>query len=355
MSTQTICLLFGGKSGEHEVSCRSAAAVVRALDARQYHPILVGIDRGGAWYLQRQPRFVPAPFGETLEVVSEHPVVVAPGAGLLAGGERLEVDVVFPVLHGTFGEDGTIQGLLEVADLPYVGAGVMASAVAMDKEKTKELWRQANLPVVDHVTLRDTSEASLRAARERFQLPVFVKPAVGGSSVGTAKVKTEKELAPAVTEAFRYTTKVLVEPAVAAREIECAVLGNAQPVAFPPGEVIPTHEFYSYEAKYEDPQGASFQLPATLPEPLRARIMDLAVDAFQVVGAEGMARVDFFLERASDRIFVNEINTIPGFTNISMYPKMCESAGLPFARLLDRLVELALERYGRQRSLRFSR
>jgi D-alanine-D-alanine ligase len=355
MQVQTICLLFGGKSGEHEVSCRSAASVARNLDPGHYRLVLVGIDRQGVWYLQREPRFVPAPYGETLEVVDTHPVLVAPGAGLVAGGERLEVDVVFPVLHGTFGEDGTIQGLLEVADLPYVGAGVMASAVAMDKEKTKELWRQAGLPVVEHITLRDTAEAGLRAVQERFPLPVFVKPAIGGSSVGIAKVKSEKDLAPALTEAFRYASRVLVEPAIEAREVECAVLGNAQPVAFPPGEIIPSHEFYSYEAKYEDPEGASLELPAVLPETVQARIMDLAIDAFQVIGAAGMARVDFFLEKGSERIFLNEINTIPGFTNISMYPKMCESAGLPYPHLLDRLVELALERHGLRRSLSYTR
>jgi D-alanine-D-alanine ligase len=355
MQTPTICLLFGGKSGEHEVSCRSAASVARNLDPKRYRVTLVGIDHQGIWYLQREPRFVPTSYGETLEVVDSQPVFVAPGAGLLAGSERLEVDVVFPVLHGTFGEDGTIQGLLEVADLPYVGAGVMASAVAMDKEKTKELWRQAALPVVEHLALRDTAEAGLRAVLEHFPLPVFVKPAVGGSSVGISKVKSEKELAPAVTEAFRYAAKVLVEPAIEARELECAVLGNEQPVAFPPGEIIPSHEFYSYEAKYVDPQGASLQLPAILPQAVQARVMDLAVEAFQVISAAGMARVDFFFERASERIFINEINTIPGFTNISMYPKMCESAGLRYPHLLDRLVELALERHNRQRSLRYAR
>lgn len=355
MQRRAICLLFGGKSGEHEVSCRSAASVARNLDPRHYQLTLIGIDRQGSWYLQREPRFVPAPFGETLEVLADEPVLVAPGTGLVAGGERLETDVVFPVLHGSFGEDGTIQGLLEVAGLPYVGAGVMASAVAMDKEKTKELWRQASLPVVEHVALRDTADTGLRAVQERFPLPVFVKPATGGSSVGIAKVKAEKELAPALTEAFRYAAKVLVEPAIDAREVECAVLGNTQPVAFPPGEIVPSHEFYSYEAKYEDPEGAALKLPAELPEPVRNRIMDLAIDAFQVIGAAGMARVDFFLEKASQRIFINEINTLPGFTNISMYPKMCASAGLPYPLLLDRLVELALERYGQQRLLVYTR
>ena len=351
-----VCLLFGGRSGEHEVSLRSAASVSRNLDPARYRQVLIGIDKGGVWHLQARGRFRRESYGELLEIApSRHPVSVVPGRGLVAGARRIAADVVFPVLHGTFGEDGTIQGLLEIAGLPYVGAGVLSSSLAMDKDKTKEVWRQAGLPVVDSLTLRDASPASVEAVRARFALPVFVKPSAAGSSVGISKVSAPGELAPALAEALRYDAKALVEPAVDAREIECAVLGNEEPEAFPPGEVVPRHEFYSYEAKYLDPQGAELRLPAELPEATRAEVMRLAMAAFRAVEVSGLARVDFFVEKSGGRIWLNEINTLPGFTNISMYPKMCEAAGLAYPRLLDRLVELALERHRRRAVLLFSR
>jgi D-alanine-D-alanine ligase len=351
-----VCLLFGGRSGEHEVSLRSAASVSRNLDPARYRQVLIGIDQAGVWHLQARGSFRRESYGERLELVpARRPVSVVPGRGLAAGGRRISADVVFPVLHGTFGEDGTVQGLLEVAGLPYVGAGVLASSLAMDKDKTKEVWRRAGLPVVDSLTLRDASPASVEAARAAFPLPVFVKPSAAGSSVGIRKVRAPAELAPALREALRYDTKALVEPAVDAREIECAVLGNEEPRAFPPGEVVPRHEFYSYEAKYLDPQGAELRLPAELPAAVRDEVMRLAVAAFRAVEASGMARVDFFVEKSSGRIWINEINTLPGFTNISMYPKMCEVGGLAYPRLLDRLLELALERHRRRAGLLFSR
>ncbi len=352
---KNVCILFGGRSGEHEVSCRSAASVARNLDPEKYGQVLIGIDKQGKWHLQDKPRFRRAAYGEHLEVVGcGRPVAVVPGAGLTAGCEAIAADVVFPVLHGTFGEDGTVQGLLELAELPYIGSGVLGSSLAMDKEKTKEVWKQNGLPVVEFYTLRDADPFSIEDALRHFQPPLFVKPATAGSSVGITKVTSAKQLQTAVQEALRFDRKVLVEPAVEAREIECAVLGNEDAEAFVPGEVIPNHEFYSYEAKYLDPEGADLQLPADIPETLSSEVRRLAVAAFKAVECTGMARVDFFLEKESNRILLNEINTIPGFTNISMYPKMCEASGLRYSQLLDRLIELALSRHDRRQGLRYS-
>ena len=353
MGQRTICILYGGRSGEHEVSCRSAASVSRNLDPKKFRQVLIGIDKTGRWHLQRSPRFERADYGERLEVLPEtQTVAVIPGQGLGCPSEILEVDVVFPVLHGTFGEDGTVQGLLEMADLPYVGAGVLGSSLAMDKQKTKEIWKQTGLPVVDFMILRDGSAEQAAAALKRFPLPVFVKPVTAGSSVGVTKVHGRDQLRPAIAEALRYDEKVMVEPAIQGREIECAVLGNESAEAFEPGEILPAHEFYSYDAKYVDPEGAQLQLPADLPEAVSRQIRRLAVTAFQAVECSGMARVDFFLERGSERILLNEINTIPGFTNISMYPKLCEASGVPYPGLLERLIELAVERHRRRTSLR---
>jgi D-alanine-D-alanine ligase len=355
MGQRTICILYGGRSGEHEVSCRSAASVSRNLDAEKYRQVLIGIDKAGLWHLQQEPRFERADYGERLVVLAEsEAAAVIPGRGLGTSSGILEVDVVFPVLHGTFGEDGTVQGLLEMADLPYVGAGVLGSSLAMDKQKTKEIWKQTGLPVVEFVVVRDDSPESIAAVAQRFRMPVFVKPVTAGSSVGVTKVHRVEELPPAIAEALRFDTKAMVEPAVEGREIECAVLGNEPAEAFEPGEILPAHEFYSYEAKYVDPEGAELLLPADLPEATSRQIRELAVAAFQAVECSGMARVDFFLERGSRRILLNEINTIPGFTNISMYPKMCAASGLPYPELLERLIELAVERHDRRASLRYS-
>jgi len=355
MGLRSVCILYGGRSGEHEVSCRSAASVSRNLDPKKYRQVLIGIDKAGRWHLQLKPRFRIEEYGERLEVMPEgEPVAVVPGQGLSAASGVIDVDVVFPVLHGTFGEDGTVQGLLEMANLAYVGAGVLGSSLAMDKQKTKEVWRQSGLPVVDFVVVRDDSAESTAAVLDRLQLPLFVKPATAGSSVGVSKVHGRDELQEAIAGALLYDAKVMVEPAVEGREIECAVLGNESAQAFDPGEILPTHEFYSYEAKYIDPEGADLRLPADLPGPLSREIRELAVAAFRAVECSGMARVDFFLEKESGRVLLNEINTIPGFTNISMYPKMCEASGLPYPELLDRLVDLALERHEKRGSLRYS-
>ena len=362
-------VLFGGRSGEHEVSLTSAAAVMKALDPAKYELVPVGITREGRW------RVGPRAFGllkeaagddsaeptARLQSVLEEGKAVTPsvdptGPKLLplaksvaSPSARPQVDVIFPVLHGTFGEDGTIQGLLELADVPYVGAGVLASSTGMDKDVMKRLFRDAGLPVVpwELVLRRDWENdpvAVRRRIEKRLRYPFFVKPANLGSSVGITKVREAGELATGMDLAARYDRKILVEKAVDAREIECAVLGNENPEASLPGEVIPVNEFYDYEAKYIK-EGSELLIPARLSPRQVKRVQELAVRAFKAIDCAGMGRVDFLLDRKSGRIFVMEINTIPGFTPISMYPKLWEVSGLPYSKLLDRLIELALERH----------
>jgi D-alanine-D-alanine ligase len=293
-------------------------------------------------------------------------VYVLPGAGLavetLSGGvESLPCDIVFPVLHGTFGEDGTIQGLLECAGLPYVGAGVLGSAIGMDKQVTKELLKEAGLPVVNSITARSADRmnpgffpALTRKIEARFGWPCFVKPACSGSSVGTSKAKDIQELEAALLKAFLYDEKILIEEFISAREIECAVLGNDKPTAFAPGEIIPSHEFYDYDAKYSDPNGASFKVPAPLSAEQTEAVEASAVKVYKTLCLSGMARVDFFMDRKTGALAVNEVNTIPGFTSISMYPMLCKEGGLPYPELIDSLIDLAFERFERRSELTFS-
>jgi D-alanine-D-alanine ligase len=350
----TICVLYGGKSGEHEVSLRSAASVVKNLDPSKYSVMRVGIDKSGRWHLQQG-----SPASDVLSIEqSTRRLSVVPGGGLAVDGRRLEVDCVFPVLHGTYGEDGTVQGLLDIAGIPYVGAGVLGSSVSLDKETTKRLWRDRGLPIVEFAVVRaEDNERERRSAASGVGYPLFVKPCAAGSSLGAARVADEPSLAPALADALRFDTRLLLERFVDAREIECSVIGNGRPKAFLPGEVVPaaSHPFYDYEAKYTDPNGAALEAPARLPAGTQERIMRLAEAAYEAVRCEGMARVDFFLERGTDAVFLNEINTIPGFTSISMFPRMCEASGLPYGKLLDTLVELALERDRQRKSLRYER
>ena len=355
MEKRKLCLLFGGKSGEHEVSLRSAASIVRHLDSARYQLIPIGIDRQGVWHLQDDSHFKSlSPSVEVLEIkTTDKPVAAVPGKGLCLSSEPLPIDVVFPVLHGTYGEDGTVQGLLEIAGLPYVGAGVLGSSLAMDKEKTKEIWKQAGLPVVNFIVIRDRSSKSIKKIEEALVFPLFVKPATAGSSVGITKVYSPSEILPALNTAFRYDNKVLAEQGIKGREIECAVLGNTHPESFKPGEIIPSHDFYDYNAKYIDPEGAHLKVPAEIPEKIQNRVMSLAIEAFLSAECSGMARVDFFLEKDSDLIFINELNTIPGFTSISMYPKMCEASGLSYPELINRLIDLAVERYAQKQDLTY--
>jgi D-alanine-D-alanine ligase len=360
-----IVILYGGRSGEHEVSLVSAASILRKLDRSRFEAILVGASKEGPWYLQDEAAVAAARDGTgPLSIAPGTRVFVAPGSGLVAessgGALPLACDLVFPVLHGTFGEDGTVQGLLEVAGLPYVGAGVLGSAVGMDKEKAKELWLRAGLPVVPFITARmdalvdSASVATLgRKVGARFGWPCFVKPSSAGSSVGASKVEGPEGLEAALRAALEWDEKALIEPFVSAREIECAVLGNGSPVAFAPGEVAPTHAFYDYDAKYLDPEGARLEVPAKISPAQAERVREVAVAAYRACELAGMARVDFFIDKRTGEVLLNEVNTIPGFTGISMYPRMCEAGGVPYPELISRLAELALERHAERAKLKY--
>lgn len=319
----TVAVLYGGRSGEHEVSIRSAESIMKALDPERYKVVQYFISKEGRW--------------------SPKPLMPEPG-------RNPEIDVVFPVLHGTFGEDGTVQGLLELADLPYVGAGVLGSAAAMDKELAKRLLREAGLPVVEWVT----SYGSINGSKLPFGYPLFVKPANLGSSVGVSKAHDEAELREAVKHAAQFDRKVIVERTIVGQEVECSVLGNEDPVAATPCEILPSQEFYDYEDKYVLDK-TEFRIPAALPPEMLEEIRRTAVQAYKALQCEGMARVDFLLESTTGKLYINEVNTIPGFTSISMYPKMWEHAGLPYPKLLDRLIELAIERHEAKKKLRYTR
>ncbi len=352
-----MAVVFGGRSAEHEVSVISARSVLAALDPKRYDVLIVGIDKRGRWH---QLKALPGGSGGgALAAVGEKGQGVAlardPGGSALVAddGTRREIDVVFPVLHGPYGEDGTIQGMLELADVPFVGAGVLGSAVGMDKAIQKVLFLGAGLPVVPHEVVHEREWGEDRDAVEArgagLGFPLFVKPATLGSSVGITKVENLDELTGAIEEALSYGRKALIERAMdGAREIECAVLGNDDPVASVPCEIVTDHEFYDYRAKYVDTDGTAFEVPARLPEKVAEDVQRMAVSAFQTIDCAGMARVDFFY-REPDEVTVNEINTIPGFTQVSMYPKMWEASGLPYPDLIDRLIELAIERHGSER------
>jgi D-alanine-D-alanine ligase len=344
----TVGVLFGGRSGEHEVSIRSATCVAAAL-AERHRIASVFIDRGGRWLLQQG---LP-------QAADGEPVVLVPGAAgdgrlvaLVSGRELARLDVVFPVLHGPYGEDGTVQGLLELGGVPYVGSGVTASAAGMDKELMKALFAQAGLPQVAYRVMRGRDTLTDRELLAALGLPLFVKPANLGSSVGVTKVQREEALGAALDLAFAYDRKVVIEAGVDAREIEVAVLGNDDPEASVPGEIRPDRDFYDYDSKYDPASRTELFIPAPLDDVLAAEARRLALLAFSVIDAAGFARVDLFLERAGGRLLVNEINTIPGFTAISMFPKLWEASGVPLVELVDRLVALALERHASRSRLR---
>ena len=321
-----VAIVYGGRSGEHEISLRSAGSIMKAMDRSKYEVIEYFISKEGKW----QPK----------------PILPEPGV-------HPEIDVVFPVLHGTFGEDGTVQGLLELADLPYVGAGVLASSLSMDKDLMKRVCHESGLPVVEYLTL---SRGSLDTAKvvSRLPFPMFVKPANLGSSVGISKAHDRAGLEKALALAAEYDRKIIVERGIEGREFECSVLGNQEPEASFPCEVLPSREFYDYEDKYLLDQ-AKTQLPADLAPEKTAELRRLAVECYRAVECEGMARVDFLMERATGQLYINEINTIPGFTSISMYPKMWEYTGLAYPKLIDRLIELALERHAAKKATKFTR
>lgn len=379
-------VLFGGRSSEHEVSLRSALTVMSAMDPARYEVVPIGIGRDGRWYLREDairmlsdaaPRLgalgaggvevslLPHPANRTLIKAPQNgrrgKVPAARGTSAPARARQAlpgPIDVVFPVLHGTYGEDGTVQGLLELAGIPYVGAGVLGSAVGMDKDVQKRLLRDAGIPVVRYAAIERASwredPGAVEDLTNSLGYPVFVKPNALGSSVGISKVKQEEALGAALEDAFRYDRKVLIEASCVGRELECAVLGNERPEASIPGEIIVKgrHEFYSYESKYVDPEGAEVKIPAAVTPAQSEHLRQLAAGAFRALGLCGMARVDFLARPSLSEIFVNEVNTIPGFTSISMYPKLWEASGVPLARLIDRLIELALEEHRERAELK---
>jgi D-alanine-D-alanine ligase len=343
-------VLFGGRSGEHEVSLASAASVIRGLDPDKYEAVPIGITKEGHWLIGAgAQKMLPEVLkgGQRVMMTADPTDAALVPLDRSGGGQR--VDVVFPVMHGTYGEDGTIQGLLDLAGLPFVGAGVLGSAVAMDKDVTKKLLQAAKIPVVPWIAVYRTDwERDAKAVQEeietKFKYPVFVKPASLGSSVGMTKVHSAQELAPALNLAAEFATKIMIERAVEAREIEVSVLGNAQPRASVPGEIVPHREFYDYAAKYLE-EGTQLIIPAKLTDAQVTKIQTLALKAFRALELSGMARVDFFLEKRGGKLFLNEVNTIPGFTSISMYPKLWEASGIQFRELIDRLIELAFEQH----------
>jgi D-alanine-D-alanine ligase len=350
-------VLFGGRSAEHEVSLQSAHNVIAAVDPNKYDVVPIAITKEGRWRAGVLPSgWMGSP---QLERISKEGVEVLPAAtpgGPLvpirrAGADETlgRLDVIFPVLHGTFGEDGTVQGLLELAGIPYVGAGVLGSAVGMDKDVMKRLFRERGLPIVPYVAVRRVdiqlnARAVFAAIEKSLRYPIFVKPANLGSSVGVSKARNRKQLAQALRTASSYDAKILAEKAIEGREIECAVLGNEHPIASLPGEVVPSGDFYDYSAKYLE-DTAKLLVPAPLKPAQVKRVQQLAIAGFQACDCAGMARVDFFLEKKTGKILINEINTLPGFTAISMYPRMWEASGLPYTQLIDRRIELAIKRH----------
>jgi D-alanine-D-alanine ligase len=371
MTKRRVLILFGGRSAEHEISLLSARNVFMALDRARFEPVLVGIDKQGRWRLESEQTLLGAT-GDPRQVrlgaqgaELSVPVRPADGGALTASGAGPALfgseDVVFPVLHGTYGEDGTVQGLLELADVAYVGAGHLGSAVGMDKDVTKRLLAHAGIPVVPWrvctaAELHRDPDA-LRSKVAGLGFPLFIKPANAGSSVGVTKVKSLEALLPALQTAFTFDRKALAEAAVDAREIECAVLGNDEPQASIPGEIVVSHAdgFYSYDAKYVDPDGASWKIPADISPETAERVRHLSIETFRTLELCGMSRVDFFLDRRTGALFVNEVNTIPGFTAISMYPKMWEASGMSATDLVSRLIDLAVERRTERRALKTSR
>jgi D-alanine-D-alanine ligase len=394
-------ILFGGRSGEHEVSLLSAASVFNAIDKDKYEVVPIGITKEGRWVTAADAERLlhGKSAGESARPTNLRAgdPEATPGAAVLAKGESvvvppephrhgsmtpfetdasshaltrraadraIDVDVIFPVLHGTFGEDGTIQGLLELADMAYVGAGVLGSAAGMDKDIMKALFRAAGLPIVKHVTLlRSEWEANPKRVEKqvesKLKYPVFVKPANLGSSVGISKAHDRRELGPAIAEAARFDRKIVIEQGVGgrkqkAREIECSVLGNDQPGASLPGEIVPSTEFYDYNAKYLD-EGSQLIIPAKLTKSETKEVQRLAIGAFKAVDCSGLARVDFLMEPKSRKIYLNEINTMPGFTAISMYPKLWAASGISYSDLIERLIQLGLERYGEKQKNQYSR
>ena len=340
------------------MSLRSAASVYNHLQRELYNISLIGIAKDGNWYLQDNPDS----HIDSLSVVCEEnrKISILPMTGFSCGNRIIKTDIVFPLIHGTFGEDGTLQGLLEMGGFPYVGATVGGSYMGMHKDISKTVWISQGIDVVPFLAVKKQEyevnqiENINRKMITRFGLPLFVKPSMAGSSVGVSMVEKETELTKAIYKAFKFDTKVIIEPAIIGREIECSVIGNIETESFPPGEIAPTHSFYDYEAKYIDPDGAGLIIPAELTEKKSIELRNIAEKAFKALGLRGFARVDFFIEEKSGRILINEVNTIPGFTNISMFSMMCDVGGLPYSQMLNKLINLAEEQFAERRKLKFS-
>ncbi|MBQ4330395.1 MAG: D-alanine--D-alanine ligase [Spirochaetaceae bacterium] len=408
-----IAVIYGGRSGEHEVSIISATSIVRHLDRTKYQTTLIGISKEGRWFYQDPSQIdkIREEEDTLLEIQQEdrREVMVVPGGGSTSGirvagtGQvfvNIKVDLALIVLHGTYGEDGTIQGLFDMASIPYTGCGCLSSAITMDKEVTKAIWKNAGLPVLPHICLHSGDvektgwntaklQALVSSAERDFGYPLFVKPCSAGSSVGAAKATNFQQLVEALQEAFKWDYKVLIEPGLNPREIECSVTGNGadfSPIvgeehlheeslsvdelraelqqsepdvnkvrAYIPGEIAPSHQFYDYDAKYTDPNGAKLIIPADIKEEQQEKIRSLAIKAYKALDCTGLSRVDFFLEKDTGNLYLNEINTIPGFTSISMFPKMCQEAGLEYSELLDLIILQGLSRFQRRLSLQTSR
>ena len=387
----TVAVLFGGKSGEHEVSLVSASSVVRRIDRTKHSLVLIGIAKDGVWYVQDESEAerVVRDTNAVLKIAQDSSRIVSlvPGGGteqaLQIGqigtnkdgakqAKNLAVDIVFPVLHGSYGEDGLVQGLLEMAELPYCGCSGSSSAIAMDKAQAKKIWAYEGRPVGPDACIKksaredETLQKELDEAEKRFGYPLFVKPCSAGSSVGAAKAGSRKEFERAVREAFLWDEKVLIEECIDAREIECSVTGDSLSCgsascasggvlrSYEPGEIAPTHGFYDYEAKYTDPNGARLLIPAPITAEQRTEVQAMAERAYAALDCSGLARVDFFIDKKSGKLYLNEINTMPGFTPISMFPKMCEQSGLPYDRLIELLLEQGLDRFKKRRALKTS-
>ncbi len=356
-----LTIIFGGKSAEHEISILSAKSVVKAIDEDKYNISLVGINKKGGWSVISKKELLTGKLSlgqvEINKNTSIKKFACRENTDLLQGVKfnKNKVDVVFPILHGPFGEDGTIQGLLKMLDVAFVGPSVLGSAINMDKDVSKRLLKEAGLPIPKFLVYQNNKkeEISFVKIKEELRMPFFVKPANLGSSVGISKVEKEADFKKAMEEASLFDNKIVIEEAIEGKEIECSVLGNENPIASVPGEIIPTHDFYSYKAKYFDENGAKMAIPANISKDVAGKIQEMAVNAFRILCCEGMGRVDFFLTKDNE-IFVNEINTIPGFTPISMYPKLWKESGMGYPELIDRLIKLAMDKQRRERKLKTS-
>ncbi len=358
----TVALIFGGKSAEHEVALRSAKNIADAMDKNLFSPVLIGISKEGSWYrfpsdevFTQNTKIVDSALPANAEPVALISIQGKPVIYSLKDQSKTKVDVAFPVIHGTMGEDGTLQGLFKMVQVPFVGCGVWSSAAGMDKEIMKRLFTEAQIPNARYMLLTPFKHTPFQDVVDKLGLPFFIKPANAGSSVGVHKIKTSQDYEKNLKDAFQFDTKVLAEEFIEGREIECSVMGhNQSPQASLPGEIIPQHEFYSYEAKYIDDNGALLKIPAELSTELVQKLQTLAKKTYQVMGCDGLTRVDFFLRKKDGEFYVNEINTLPGFTKISMYPKMWEASGIGYRDLITRLINLGLEKHQEEQKLKTS-